>query len=115
MLRFQYKMEKPNFENSQNPLSYLESLSEKEKEEYLELKHLQLKQFRQAKAEGQILTLNEAIIEQANQLQQKYPDFVEYLYYHVLIGSTPPGALAKIDFPNGDSVESFIRGSIYSQ
>jgi len=43
-------------------------------------------------------------------LMEKYPDCFDYLYYHILGGSTPPQGMGfkKFDFPDNDSVEKFI-------
>jgi len=41
-------------------------------------------------------------------LREKYPDYQNYGFYHLMIGSTPRGECAKKDFPGEDSIEKFI-------
>ena len=51
------------------------------------------------------------IVAMANRLKLKYSDHEEYEMFHILIGSTPDEGkqFTKFDFPEEDSVASFIR------
>ena len=42
-------------------------------------------------------------------LKIKYPNRLEYMLYHKLIGSTPPDSCQKIDFLGDDSVLKFMH------
>ena len=41
-------------------------------------------------------------------LKSKYPDCLDYLAYHILIGSTPMKECPRFDFVGDDSVEKFL-------
>ena len=41
-------------------------------------------------------------------LKSKYPDCLDYLAYHILIGSTPMKECPRFDFVGNDSVEKFL-------
>jgi|GEM_PF-1591665 len=46
----------------------------------------------------------------ARELQQKYPDCRDYLYFHNLIGSdVSPGECKKKDFPGADSISNSLN------
>ncbi|MDO8260361.1 MAG: hypothetical protein Q7T50_02555 [Candidatus Magasanikbacteria bacterium] len=51
------------------------------------------------------------IVAVANKLKLKYSDYEEYAMFHILIGSTPDEGkqFTKFDFPEEDSIASFIR------
>ncbi len=53
----------------------------------------------------------ELLVEFANQLKVKYPDYLDYDLFHFLVGSTPvPDKMpTKFDFPGEDSIEFFLR------
>ena len=51
-------------------------------------------------------------VEKSNELKKKYPDFVDYVAYHVLVGSTPTIFAKYFDFSGDDSVEKFFRDKI---
>ena len=55
------------------------------------------------------LGTHEKIIEFAEKIKNKYPDYQDYMLYHLLIGSIPKSKLPKFDFPGEDSVEKFIE------
>jgi hypothetical protein len=52
--------------------------------------------------------VHDKIVDKAEDLQRKYPDYADYELYHLMIGSTTENS-GKFDFPAGDSVEEFIR------
>ena len=50
------------------------------------------------------------VIEFAHDLQKRYPDYMHYEFYHILVGSTPHSEDKNgKDFPGEDSVEQFIN------
>ena len=51
---------------------------------------------------------HEAMVDKAEELQSKYPDYRDYRLYHLLISSTV-GECSKYDFPGEDSVELFLE------
>jgi len=53
--------------------------------------------------------IQERIVDFADRLRKKYPDFQDYSFYHLLAGSTLRGECPKKDFPGDDSVERFIN------
>ena len=43
-------------------------------------------------------------------LREKYPDYKNYVLYHLLTGSTPHDPMPTLfDFPGDDSIETFLR------
>ncbi len=46
----------------------------------------------------------------SHMLKQKYPDHQKYIFYHKLIGSSPPSDSTKLDFPDSDSIYGFLQG-----
>jgi hypothetical protein len=43
------------------------------------------------------------------ELQKRYPNHLEYLAYHIAVGSTPEeGGINFFDFPGEDSIENFL-------
>ena len=48
------------------------------------------------------------MIEKAQSLKTKYPDYEDYAAYHALIGSTAPEA-TQLDFPNNDSIKKWLE------
>ena len=55
------------------------------------------------------LNSQDIIVEKSNQLKSKYPDYLDYEAYHVLISSTPHIQVKHLDFPGEDSIESFFQ------
>ncbi len=51
---------------------------------------------------------HEAMVDKAEELQSKYPDYRDYRLYHLLISSTV-GECPKYDFPGEDSVALFLE------
>lgn len=51
----------------------------------------------------------------AKELESRYPDFLDYRLYHLLIGSTPSKKCSKFDFPGEDSIEKFIQSAVDGQ
>lgn len=49
------------------------------------------------------------IYRHAEQLRLKYPNFNDFLLYHVMVGSTPADKKTEFDFPGTDSVVKFIK------
>lgn len=56
-----------------------------------------------------IFQTHDEILKYSHDIQKKYPDFADYELYHLLIGSTPSKPCSKFDFPDDDSVESFLN------
>ncbi|MEK7500569.1 MAG: hypothetical protein AAB642_00380 [Patescibacteria group bacterium] len=54
------------------------------------------------------LGFHEVMVDKAEELQSKYPDYREYRLYHLLISSTV-GECPKYDFPGEDSIELFLE------
>jgi len=52
----------------------------------------------------------EKLVEFVNKLKAKYKDYQDYVFYHMLIGSSVSDnhKLSKVDFPGDDSIEKFI-------
>lgn len=61
-----------------------------------------------------VLSFHERLVDKAEELQAKYPDYDDYELYHLLIGSTVRDR-AKFDFPGSDSVEKFIDSEFEKQ
>lgn len=59
-----------------------------------------------------MVVFQNAIVEKAEELRSKYPDYEDYLFYHILAGSTPEHKLDKMDFEGEDSIESFLKVQI---
>lgn len=88
---------KNNFENAPENIS---------KEEIIRKKLLELVNAEDfdvfAKAQDKIVGFTE-------KLKEKYPDYQDYSFYHLMIGSTPKGECSKKDFPGEDSIEKLIN------
>ena len=57
-----------------------------------------------------ILGFHNKIVDKAEELKSKYPDYESCRMYHVLVGSTPVMSdMNYFDFPVGDSVVEFIN------
>jgi hypothetical protein len=53
----------------------------------------------------------EKVVTFTDKLKKKYPDFVSYRLYHMLVLSTPKLGVAftHFDFPGEDSIQNFIE------
>ena len=51
----------------------------------------------------------EAVVNKAEELMAKHPDYKDYLLFHLLIGSTVEGECANYDFPGEDSIKLFLE------
>lgn len=56
-----------------------------------------------------IFGTQDKIVDKANFLKDKYPDYNDYRLYHLMIGSTPEKVLPFFDFPGEDSIMNFLR------
>ncbi|MDP3799890.1 MAG: hypothetical protein Q8Q90_00505 [bacterium] len=62
--------------------------------------------------ERNYVVLQDAIVDYAEDIQAKHSDYLEYIFYHMLIGSTPKYKLSKLDFEGEDSVMNFLEKQI---
>lgn len=83
---------KPN-----NPKSKIEEIREKRVALYKSFSIEKLREF-QSK-----------LIKYIDNIRLKYPNFDNYVLYHILIGSTVPNDITMEDFPWDDSVEKFLK------
>ncbi|MES3005195.1 MAG: hypothetical protein V4690_03770 [Patescibacteria group bacterium] len=51
------------------------------------------------------------VTDKATEIKNKYPDYINYRMWHVLVGSTvdEKNPSTKFDFPDKDSLADFIR------
>ena len=71
--------------------------------------------FYKAASNTKLFEFQDKLVEYANYIKTKYPNWNNYIVFHILIGSTPPDDnpnLTKYDFPEDDSVEKFIRSFV---
>lgn len=100
-----------NFNPENHTGNGLDSLSPEIKTKYLALRSVFDGKYAEAKKNNRILDFHEEITKFANKLKGTYSDTPEYLFFHILVGSTPPSGveLTKTDFPNEDSIETYIN------
>jgi hypothetical protein len=96
--------QRPNF-----TASGVDTLELEAKEKYLELKQVLAEKYRQTAQEKRVEELHKIVNLFTNKLMGQYPDARDYVFFHLLVGSTPPLGLSKIDFSGDYSIESFIN------
>lgn len=100
------------FEQENSPIdleSILTKYSFQIKEKYLDLKSIFEQKQKEAGANNRLLDWYEDNVIFLDNLKKLYPDAADYLFYHILCGSTPPAGLTEIDFPEDDSIEKYIK------
>jgi len=98
-----------NIEQKNYSENGINSFSPEVKIKYEELHSTLLDKQIAASEKGEMLIWHDKIVNFANNLLSTYPDARDYLFFHLLIGSTSPMGLSQIDFPGDDSVELFIN------